>query len=228
MLRSGSVARRRHLFAGLIVLAATAGACGGRVPVLLPPSCGVEAVEGFASASVTGAEAAVKGKFAFLFRRPGRGRVEVVDPIGRTAFLLFFRGDRAWCVIPRKKIYAEDEAKVMMTRFLGVALLPEEAVRLLSGTWTDDGEESGWSVERDERGRAARGERDRFAFAVREFFPGGSVPREIRLAGPGTSGRVKILRLGFNPPPRDEAFDVSFLRAYAQKTWDELVEGLNQ
>ncbi len=171
--------------------------------------------------------AAVTAVFEDRFRK-ARGRVEVVDPIGRTACLIFFRDDRAWCAVPGKKIYAEDGAEPMMTRFLGVALLPGEALRLLSGTWEDDGPASGWSVERDERGRPARGEQGRFAFAVREFFPGASVPREIGLAGPGTSGRVKILRLGFNPPRRDEAFDISFLRSYALKTWDELVEGLDR
>jgi predicted small lipoprotein YifL len=213
----------RTFLAGALLIASITG-CGGRRPVLVPPEGGVEAVEGFASARIEGAEAAAKGKFAFVFRRPGLGRVEAVDPIGRTAFLIIFNGERACFVLPGKKAYAEDETKLMMERFLGVALLPDEAIELLSGTWTEAGPEGGWQVKPDEKGRAASGERGPFSFAVRDFFPGAAVPREIDLAGPETSGRVKVLRLGFNPPPRDEAFDVAFLRGYAPKTWDGIME----
>jgi hypothetical protein len=220
--------RGRRLCAGMLVLAAALGGCARRLPTLIPPSCGIEAVEGFASARIEGAEAAVKGKFAFLFRRPGSGRVEALDPIGRTAFLMIFRGGRAWFALPGKKVYAEDEAGLMMERFLGLALVPDEAIDLLAGTWAEPGPEGGWRVDRDDRGRVTRGERGRFAFAVQERFPGGSVPREIDLSGPGTSGRVKVLKLGFNPPPREEAFDLSFLRAYTPKTWDGILELLER
>jgi hypothetical protein len=221
----------RILIAGALLITAALTSCARRPPVLVPPSCGVEAVEGFGSASVAGVEAAIKGKFGFVFRRPGLGRVEALDPIGRTAFLIFFRDGRAWCVLPGKRADLEDAADVMMERFLGVALLPGDAVRLLSGTWTAGGEgdgQSGWSVEADAKGRAARGSRGDFAFTVREFFPGDAVPREIGLSGPGTSGRVKVLKLGFNPPPRPEAFDVAFLRAYAAKTWEGMLELLER
>lgn len=210
----------------LIVLSHIFAACASRPPRLVPPSGGVEAVEGFGSASIAGAEASIKGKFGFVFRRPGLGRVEAVDPLGRTAFLIVFRGERAWFVLPGRKVYAEDGAEVMMERFLGIALPPDEAVRLLSGSWgagaatADDA----WRVEADAEGRGARGVRDGFTLTVRAFFPGGAVPREFAVEGPGASGRVKVLKLGFNPPPRDEAFDTAFLRGYAPKTWEEILD----
>ena len=213
----------------LIVLVLTS--CARRQPRLVPPSGGVEAVEGFGSASIAGVEASIKGKFGFVFRRPGLGRVEAVDPVGRTAFLILFRADKAWFVLPGRKVYAEDEAGLTMERFLGVALLPDEAVRLLSGTWPSAAkaeEESGWTVDRDSGGRVARGVNGGFSFTVREFFPGDGVPREIGLQGPGTSGRVNVLKLGFNPPAREGTFDIAFLRLYAQKTWEEILELLGQ
>jgi outer membrane biogenesis lipoprotein LolB len=206
---------------GLLVALA---ACAGRIPVLVPPAGGLEAVEGFGSASVQGEDAAVKGKFAFLFRRPGFGRVEAVDPIGRTAFLMIFRADRAYFVVPGKKAYAEEAPEAMMKRFLGISLPPDEVLRLLSGTWTDGGAGSGWNVEPDESGRVWSGGRNGFAFQVREFFSGGGVPRDIGLSGPATTGRIKILKLGFNPPSREAAFDVTFLRGYVLKTWPEILE----
>jgi hypothetical protein len=215
---------RRFGLPGLVGLLAALSACAGRVPVLVPPSGGVEAVEGFGSASMRGEDAVVKGKFAFLFRRPGLGRVEAVDPIGRTAFLMIFRADRAYFVVPGKKAYAEEAPGALMKRFLGISLPPDEVLRLLGGIWEDAGAGSGWNVEQDERGRVARGGRDGFAFTVREFFPGAGVPRDIDLSGPGASGRLKVFKLDFNPPLREAAFDVSFLRGYVLKTWAEILE----
>lgn len=215
----------------LPLIALALAACAGRAPRLVPPAGEIAAVEGYGSASITGAEASIKGKFGFVFRTPGLGRVEAVDPIGRTVFLIVFRGGRAWFILPGRKVYAEDEAGVMMERFLGLALLPDEAVRLLSGTWaagTGPGEAGGWSVERDAGGRVVRGVRGEFSFAVRSFFPGDGVPREIGLEGPAASGRVKVLKLAFDPPPREEAFDTAFLRAYAPKTWDGILELLDR
>jgi hypothetical protein len=86
----------------------------------------------------------------------------------------------------------------------------------------------GWRVESDAQGRVERGERGEFSFTVRTFFPGDAVPREIGLAGPGASGRIKILKLGFDPPSRPEVFDVAFLGAFAPKTWEEILEILDR
>jgi hypothetical protein len=225
------VDRGRVPLAAALLTVLVLTSCARRPPRLVPPSGGVEAVEGFGSASIAGLEASIKGKFGFVFRRPGLGRVEAVDPIGRTAFLILFRADRAWFVLPGRKVYAEDEAGVTMKRFLGVALLPDEAVRLLSGTWPSGAkaeDEDGWTLGRDAGGRVARGVRGGFSFTVREYFPGDGVPREIGLEGPGTSGRVKVLKLGLDPPPREGTFDTAFLRLYARKTWEEILELLGQ
>jgi hypothetical protein len=54
------------------------------------------------------------------------------------------------------------------------------------------------------------------------------VPREIGVSGPGGAGRIKILKLGFDPPPRPEVFDVAFLSAFAPKTWEEILELLDR
>jgi hypothetical protein len=236
-------ARGRRLFAILILLGAAFAACSRRVPVLVPPSCEVEAVEGFGSALIVGTEASVKGKFGFVFRKSGLGRIEAIDPIGRTAFIILFREGRAWFVLPGRKVYAEDVAGVMMERFLGVALDPREAVLMLSGTWgrgatrpeLNPGDDvlfadDVWGLINDAQGRVVGGVHELFSFAVKSFFPGDAVPREISLRGlgTGTSGRIRILELAFNPEPRDAAFDPAFLRAYAPKTWDEILELLDR
>lgn len=203
-------------------------ACAPRPPRLVPPAGGVAAVEGVGSASVAGAEASVKGRFAFSFRRPDRGRVEAFDPLGRTVFLIVFRDGRGWFVLPNRKVYAEDDAGTMMGRVLGVALEPGDAVLLLSGVWPSDAAAAAggdaWVPERDAEGRLASGRRGGYAFAVEAFFPGDGVPRAIGLAGPGTTGKIKVAKLAFDPPERPEAFDTGFLRGYAAKTWEEILE----
>ena len=203
-------------------------ACAPRPPRLVPPAGGVAAVEGVGSASVAGAEASVKGRFAFTFRRPDRGRIEAFDPLGRTVFLIVCRDGRGWFVLPNRKVYAEDAAGVMMGRVLGVVLEPGDAVLLLSGLWPpDEAAAAGgdaWLPGRDAEGRLASGRRGEFSFAVKAFFPGDGVPREIGLAGPGTTGRIKVSKLAFDPPERPEAFDTGFLRGYAAKTWEEILE----
>ena len=227
----------RRLIAIPILLAAALAACARPVPTLVPPPCDIEAVEGFGSALIAGTEASVKGKFGFVFRRSGLGRVEAVDPLGRTAFVILFREGRAWFAVPGKKVYAEDDAGVMMERFLGIALEPREAVLLLSGTWgrgatrpeLEPGDDA-WGLIDDAQGRVVGGVRESFAFEVKSFFPGAAVPREIDLRGMkrGTTGRIRVLELAFNPEPRDAAFDPAFLRAYAAKTWDEILELLDR
>lgn len=208
----------------VLALAAALSSCAGRAPVLVPPSSGAEAVEGFGSAVLDGPEARMKGKFAFLFRLPDLGRIEALDPVGRTAFTILFRGDRAYFVLPAKKVYTDESPETMMARFLGVALLPGEMVSLLCGTWAGTGGDAEGLVERDGQGRIVRGGKEGFSFTVRKFFPGAGVPRELGLDGPGTTGRMKILSIGFDPPAREGAFDAGFLRAYARRTWDEILE----
>ena len=194
----------------------------------MPPASGVEAVAGFGSASIRGEAADVKGKFAFLFRKPGLGRVEAFDPLGRTIYYMVFAGDTAYLVVPQKKVYAEDRPETMVARFLGFPLSPGEILELLAGQWTKSGGEEGqgnaWTLRRDADGRVIRGERDGLVFEVGEFFPGAGVPRVILFSRPGTAGRMKVLSLDFNPAPRPEAFETSFLKAFARKSWEDIQE----
>ena len=192
----------------------------------MPPAAGVEAVAGFASASVRGEAADIKGKFGFVFRKPGLGRVEALDPLGRTAYEMIFTAGTGYLVVPRRKVYAEERPEAMVERFLGFSLGPDEVLELLSGQWSGregEGAEA-WKLERDGQGRVVRGERDGVAFAVNEFFPGGGVPRTVVFSRPGTSGRVKVLSLEFNPETWPAAFETSFLKTFARKSLEEIQE----
>jgi hypothetical protein len=202
--------------------------CAKRPPVLVPPAAAIEAVAGFGSASVEGEEMALKGKFAFNFRLPDLGRVEAFDPFGRMTYYIVIGSGRAYLVLPSKRAFAEEPPETLMGRLLGLSLSPEEVIDLVGGQWTG-GEAGGgppgaWTLERDGLGRVVHGEKNSFRFEAEEFFPGDGVPRVVRFSRDAASGRMKILSLVFNPPPRPEAFETPFLRAYIRKSLEEILE----
>jgi len=178
---------------------------------------------------VSGAEAAVKGKFAFLFRQPGLGRIEALDPLGRTMYVMLFFETRAYLVLPSRRAYAEEPPAVMMDRFLGFSLTPEDVIHLLSGRWPEGGvpaRETSWVLDKEPDGRVVGGDRDGLVFRVVKFFGRTGVPREIGFSRPGTTGRMTVLTLRFNPPERRKPFDTVFLDRFTRKSWDEIAEEL--
>ncbi|MDH4198354.1 MAG: hypothetical protein OEW05_13150 [Candidatus Aminicenantes bacterium] len=213
-------------FLGLLLLFAS---CAAPPPRLVPP-VEVRAVEGYGSALVEGQEAAVRGRFAFRFGSDGRGRVEAFDPLGRTVYFIDFEATRAWFVLPAKKAYWENEPGEMMNRFLGFVLRPEEVVRLLSGRWDPSAEDGRgpWIVKRDGQGRVAYGERVTLRFEVREFFPGGGVPRLVVVSDLGAAARIKILDLRFNAPGPTSAPERVYLKTFSLVTWTEMTRYLNR
>ena len=192
--------------------------------MVTPPPPEVEAVEGYGSASVSGAQAAVKGKFAFLFRRPGLGRIEALDPLGRTVYVMLFLETRAYFILPSRRAYAEEPPAEMMDRFLGFSLSPGEVLHLLSGRWPRGGPAGGpdWTIRTGPDGRVLGGDREGLVFRVIKFFGRTGVPREVGFSRPGTTGRLKVLSLRFNPPERGEPFDTHFLDRFTRRPWDDI------
>lgn len=213
---------RRPAKAALPAVLALAAACAAPPPRLVPPA-EVHAVEGYGSASVETHDAFVRGRFAFRFERPSAGRIEAFDPLGRTLYILLFRGERAWFAVPSKRIYWENTAIEIMNRWLGFSMDPEDVVRLLSGRW--EGAEGGageWHFTRDAGDRVSAGERGGLRFEIREFFPGDGAPRLVAFEDFASAGRLRVLEARFNPPPRDGTADLAFLKTFSAVTWAEL------
>lgn len=185
------------------------------------------AVEGYGRAIIEDEEGILKGRFSFRFRIPDLGRIEALDPLNRTAYFVIIRDDAAYFVVPSKKAYALDRPESLFGRLLGFPLGPGEAVSLLSDRWEGRQAESGapgWTILRDSEGRAVRGEKDGLLFEVLDFFEKANVPRTLSFSEGQASGRVTVLSLRFNPPPRPEAFDTGFVGAFVRLTWEELQE----
>jgi hypothetical protein len=224
-LRPGQNQASVVLFAFLLAFSA----CAPPPPTLVPPA-EVRSVEGYGSAVVEGLDAAVRGRFAFRLASDGRGRVEAIDPLGRTVYFIDFEATRAWFVLPSQKAYWENEPGEMMSRFLGFVLRPEEVVRMLSGRWEAAAEAGStpWIVQKDAYGRVVYGERVTLRFEVREFFPGGGAPRFVIVSDLGAAARIKILELRFNVAGPSTAPGRAFLKTYSQVTWTEMARFLNR
>ncbi|MDW7760847.1 MAG: hypothetical protein SCM96_09435 [Acidobacteriota bacterium] len=197
--------------------------CRTGSPHLEPPPSEILSVEGYGQADAQGERTALKGRFAFSFHVSGRGRVEALDAIGRTSFILLFADDRAFFILPSRKAYAVDTPVGMMDRFLGLPLLPGEVLRLMSGRWSGHSEaDPSWILRRDEGGRVISGGKGEAAFIVREFFSGTGVPRIFDFSGSDVSGKIRLLDIRFNTGSVERAADTGFLKRFKPATWEDM------
>jgi outer membrane biogenesis lipoprotein LolB len=186
----------------------------------------MESLEGYASWQLVRDGAAARSRFSFLFVLPGRGLMEITDPLNRTVSRLILEGSTAYLVLPGKHAYWKADRPEVMTRILGFDISPEELSALLSGR--EQGL-SGWSLEKDSGGRVIAGRRDSLTFSVGEFFDGGRLPRTAAFSNGTDQGRLRVLQLRFNQPTREEAFQLSFLddARYRAVGWDEIEKWLS-
>jgi len=215
-------------FAGpslVVTAAAFLWSCRPVRPVFSPLPPQVRSIEGYASFRLNREGAAVKSRFSFVFLLPDRGRIEVSDPLGRTVSLLFIEKEKAYFVLPRKHAYWKSSREEVLAKLLGFSLTPEEITSLLTGK---AGQMQGWVTEEDRRGRAVRGRRDDLQFEIRQFYSSSSLPQLLLLSRAADRGSLKILRLNFNQPLKDEAFKLAFLEdaAYAATTWEGIEKWL--
>lgn len=208
-------------------------ACVPRKVFLAPSADQVEEIEGYASLRVSTNQKTTRSRVSFLFLLPGNGRIEVLDPLGKVHYQLFFVGDTAYFVVPEKKAYWMGQEEEIMDKLFGFHLSLSDVVGLMSGYWSNHGEEKGpegmdsWTFSKNKKGWIQSGQRREFKFTVEEFF--GQTPwvQEVLFYHPYTEGRVKILDVHFNQPVSEMAFATSFTLRYAKKTWEEIKEMLS-
>jgi outer membrane biogenesis lipoprotein LolB len=191
----------------------------------LPPT--VESVEGYASFRLAREGETAKSKLSFIFRLPGQGRIEVLDPLGRTASLLFLDDDVAYLVLPGRRAYWKSGREEVMSKLLGFALGLEDLVHILTGR----GDRlSGWSLEKDSQGRVVRGHCEDLRFEVRQFFEQSPIPLLLVLTRAEDRGSLRILRMSFNQPLKEKAFHHFFLGegGYRPADWNEVERWLRE
>jgi outer membrane biogenesis lipoprotein LolB len=196
-------------------------------PAVAPPPPTVQSVEGYASLRLTNEGKTAKSRLSFVFHVPDQGRFEVIDPLGRTASLLFLAGDQAYLVLPRKRAYWKSGRDEVMTKLLGFALSPEDLTHILTGRADRLAD---WALEKDGRGRVIRGRRTDLLFEIRQFFEPDPLPRLIVLSKDEARGSLRILRLNFNQTLQADVFGLFFLddTSFRPATWEEVERWLGE
>jgi hypothetical protein len=190
-------------------------------PSFSPPPPQVKSVEGYASWRLTRAGETAKSRFSFVFVLPVQGRIDVIDPLGRTAAVLFFEAEEAFFVLPSKKVYWRTTREEAMSRFLGFTLSPPEMTDFLTGRLQNL---NGWDLEKDGRSRVSRGRKGGLRFEIRQFFDDTPLPQLLVFSHGDDRGSMRILRLNFNQPLKENALRLSFLEAedYRSVDWAEI------
>jgi len=208
-------------------MAAALVSCLPSRPEVAPVPPTVESIEGFATFRMAREGETAKSKFSFLFRLPGQGRVEVIDPLGRTASILFLDDDVAYLVLPSRRAYWKSGREEVMSKLLGFALGTEDLAHILTGRAD---RLSGWHLEKDGKGRVVRGRREDLSFEIRQFFEPGPLPWLLVLSRAEDKGSLRVLRMNFNQPLKEKAFHYFFLGddSYRPADWAEVERWLRE
>ena len=216
--------------------------CAAMAAALLAPGCllrraaiapvpdALNEIEGYASLKLTQNGETAKSKFSFVLELDKRARVEIQDPLGRTAAVIFIEDNDGYFVLASDKAYWKASGGEIISKFLGTPLGLAEMAGLLCGRWPGPSESdaAGWILERDGEGRMASGRRETFTFQVREFFAGSPVPRRVDFQTPAGRGTVRVLAMEFNRPPAASVFDLGFLSGFVSKSWDEIEKAMRR
>jgi len=211
----------------LLLSAAALISCHTSRPAVAPPPPTLESIEGFATIRLARDGETAKSKLSFVFRLPGQGRVEVLDPLGRTASILFLDNDVAYLVLPGRRAYWKSGREEVMSRLLGFALEIEDLAHILTGRAD---RLSSWSLEKDGRGRVVRGRREELSFEIRQFFEPGPLPWLLVLSSAQDKGSLRVLKMSFNQPLKEKAFHYFFLEegGYRPAEWSEVERWLRE
>ncbi len=218
---------RRYGWAVSILTALSFLSCLPSRPSVAPLPPTVKSVEGYASLRLTRDGKTAKSRLSFVFVLPDRGRVEVIDPLGRTASLLFLTDDQAYLVLPKKRAYWRSERDEVMARLMGFSLSPEDLTHILTG---QADRLVDWALEKDELGRVVRGRFSDLRFEIRQFFEAGPLPQLLVISRNETRGSIRVLRLSFNQSLRADALRLFFLddASYRSASWEEVERWLGE
>lgn len=191
----------------------------------------IKNIQGYASLRVKSEGGSSRSKFSFLLVLPDQGRIDVTDFLGRALYQIIIDRGSAYLVIPSKKVYWQGAEEAVIEKFLGFPVALEEMSNIFSGRWPVPDKDrmrfDPWVLDKDEKDRVLSGQRGDLRFVVEEFIAETGIIRRLVFEHPYTQGNLKIIKIDFNQLYRAEAFNMGFLSKFAQKTWPEMQEMLN-
>ncbi|MFO7866393.1 MAG: lipoprotein insertase outer membrane protein LolB [Candidatus Aminicenantes bacterium] len=190
----------------------------------------IRTVEGYASLRIQTEEGASRTKFSFVFSLPQRGHIEVSDFLGRTIYQILVLPEKAFFVVPSRKLYWTGREENIIEKFLGFRLSMEEAVRFLTGQWHHSslpGSPADWTFQYDENGRVVSGKRDGLCFVIEEFLGDSNQVQSLTFSHSLSRGSLKILQLQFNQEVIPDVFSYDFTERYSETSWEHIRDLLN-
>lgn len=219
----------RFLPAGLLILLVLSPGCRVSTPDLFPLPEQIEGVEGYASLKVSSQGETTRSRFSFIFHFPDLGRIDVTDFFGKSLFLLYFKNGTAYIVVPAKKLYWQGDETEAVAMFLGFKMKTFDFFALMIGRWGEEhgsysGPEGSWEFQKDERGRVSKAVSGDLRFEVEEHFDRSFLIRDLAFTHLSFDGRIRILRIGFDPYQGEDTYTLDFLENYDRTTWEEMRE----
>lgn len=204
-----------------------------------PPPEIINSASGFFSFRLERDGAIVRGR-AVILLAPGKGRIEVLDPIGRLTFIAFWLDKDEWLVVPAKKTYwsGSQGRGELMARLIDLPLEPVEILAWIIGrgqglepiadglnlSWAmkitekkslndQDKKEPryDWQVEWNEAGRLSRGQKNGLKIQIQEYLEEKGVARILTFSYPKISGKLIVFGLDFNRPLSAANFQTNFI-----------------
>jgi outer membrane biogenesis lipoprotein LolB len=200
--------------------------CRPSTVLLSPIPDQVETIQGFAALKINGSEGFSKSRFSFLFNIPDQSKIEVFDFLGRTIYQIIVKGNKAFLVVPSKKIYCQSTEKDIIEQFIGSRLSIEEVMSFLSGQWSLMKEKEikgdSWIIKRDSEGKVVQGAKHDMSFQVNEYIDDTPLIQSLEFENRFQKGELKVLSIDFNSPIRENLFSLSFMKNFKEKSWDEM------
>lgn len=193
----------------------------------------IETIEGFASLKVAGSDGYSRSKFSFFFEIPDKGRIEAFDFLGRTIYQIIIEKEKAFLVVPSKKIYWESTEERIIDTFIGAKLVLSEVICFLIGEWNylrEEGEDksrASWVIKKDNEGKVIEGRKQGMSFTVSEYIDDTGLIRSLDFENRFQKGTLKVLNIDFNSPVKERHFSLTFLRDFEEKSWEEIQKIIN-
>ena len=193
----------------------------------------IETIEGFASLKFAGAEGYSRSKFSFFFEIPDKGRIEAFDFLGRTIYQIIIDKEKAFLVVPSKKIYWESTEESIIDTFIGARLALSEVICFFIGEWDhsreggEDKSKDSWVIKKDKEGKVIEGRKQGMSFTVSEYIEDTGLIRSLDFENRFQKGTLKVLGIDFNRSVKEGHFSLTFLKDFEEKSWEEIQKIIN-
>ena len=207
-----------HLLFFLIFLSVS---CNNPSPRINPPA-EINNFGGEASFYVRSPEKEGRLRLSFYFEIPEKARLEIFNPFGGLESLLWLNGTQATLCIPKEKVYWQGNTLWITSDFLGGEISTSELIGVFSARWSALSPENGWEIFRNQNGQVSGGKRAALRFKIKETFIETEIPKTLYFETEQFQVRIRLLKMRFNRPWKEELFVPFFPAGVRKLSWEEI------